>query len=91
MTDATIIPRMGRKRRPQTKAIASTTAGKFGARLAYLADSRGITAVELGKKIGKTPEMVRKYYAGKSVPHINDWPRIARALSLRHPRQLFPD
>lgn len=74
--------RVGRKRAPQSKEIAKTMAGKFGARLAYLTERSGLTADELATKIGKSSQSVFLYFAGKAVPHIDEWPQIAKALGV---------
>jgi ribosome-binding protein aMBF1 (putative translation factor) len=81
---------VGRKRQPQPKEISRTPAGKFGARLSHLAEAANLTADELADKIGKTGDMVRIYYSGKSVPPLNDWPRIAKALGVSM-RDLLPE
>lgn len=81
---------VGRKRQPQPKEIRQTLAGKFGARLSALADDAGLTADQFASKIGKTGDMVRIYYAGRSVPPLNDWPRIAKVLGVTT-RELLPE
>lgn len=74
--------RVGKKRAAQTKDIAKTMAGRFGARLAELAEKAGLTTEELASRIGKSSQSVLLYYAGKAVPHINEWPAIAKALGV---------
>jgi ribosome-binding protein aMBF1 (putative translation factor) len=81
---------VGRKRQPQPPEIRKTLAGKFGKRLLELAENAGLDANELGAKIGKTPDMVRIYFGGRAVPHLNDWPKIARALGVNI-RDLLPE
>lgn len=81
---------VGRKRQPQPPEIRRTLSGKVGARIASLADAAGLSADELGDKIGKTGDMVRLYYSGRSTPPLDDWPRIARALSVSV-RELLPE
>lgn len=81
---------VGRKRQPQPKEIRRTLAGQFGARLSKLADAAGLTADELASKIGKTGDMVRIYYSGRSVPPLNDWPKIAKVLGVAT-RDLLPE
>ncbi len=81
---------VGRKRQPQSPEIRRTLAGRFGARLSYLADTVGLTPDELGERIGKTGDMVRIYYAGRSTPPLDDWPKIARALKVTV-RELLPE
>ena len=75
--------RVGKKRAAQTKDIAKTMAGRFGARLAELADKAGLTADDLAVRLDKSPAMIRFYFAGRNVPHINDWPGIAKALGVQ--------
>jgi ribosome-binding protein aMBF1 (putative translation factor) len=82
---------VGRQRQPQSPEIRRTLAGKFGARLAALAESAELDADQLGAKIGKTGDMVRLYYAGRSVPPLNDWPKLAKALGLDSTRELLPE
>lgn len=82
---------VGRKRKPVPKKIRDSYAGKFGMRLANLAAIADLDANELGKKIGKTGDMVRIYYAGRSVPPLNDWPKLAYALGLSSVRELLPE
>ncbi len=82
---------VGRKRQPQPKEVRRTPAGKFGARLAALADAANLDADTLGKKIGKSGDTVRVYFAGRAVPHLNDWPKLAKALSLDSIKDLLPD
>jgi ribosome-binding protein aMBF1 (putative translation factor) len=82
---------VGRKRQPQTPEIRKTLAGKLGARLAELADSVGLDADQLGDKIGKSGDTVRLYFSGKASPHINDWPKLAKALGVPSVRELLPE
>jgi transcriptional regulator with XRE-family HTH domain len=81
---------VGRRRQPQAPEIRRTPAGRFGARLAALAEKAELTADQLAAKLGKTGDMVRLYYSGRSVPHINDWPKLARALGVTM-RELLPE
>jgi ribosome-binding protein aMBF1 (putative translation factor) len=74
--------RVGKKRAAMPKDIAKTEAGKFGVRLSELADKANLTADELGAKIGKSGDTVRLYFSGKAVPHLNDWPLVAKALGV---------
>lgn len=82
---------MGRKRQPQTPEIRKSLAGKFGARLAALCEAAGFDADELGRKIDKSGDTVRLYFAGKVVPPLNDWPRLAKVLGLPSTRELLPE
>lgn len=82
--------RMGRKRQPQSDDIRKTLAGKFGVRLAALADAADLDADELGSKIGKSGDTIRLYFAGRVVPPLNDWPKLARALGVPV-RELLPE
>ena len=81
---------VGRKRQPQPPEIRRTLAGKFGARLAALADTAGLDADQFGERVGKSGDTVRLYYAGRVVPPLNDWPKLARALNVRV-RELLPE
>lgn len=81
---------VGRKRQPQPPEIRRTLTGKLGARLASLADGKGLSADELGKRIGKSAATVRLYYSGRVVPPLDDWPALARALGVTV-RDLLPE
>ena len=83
-------PKVGRKRQPIPKEVSRTLQGKMGARLSMLTDAAGLDADSLGDKIGKTGDMVRLYYSGRSVPPLNDWPKIAKALGVTL-RELLPE
>lgn len=81
----------GRKRQPQPKEIRRTPSGKFGARLEQLVNAAGLTTKEFAEKIGKAEASVYFYFSGRSVPHIDDWPQIAKILNLKDARELVPD
>lgn len=83
-------PRVGRKRQPQSPEVRKTLTGKFGARLAALAEAANLDADTLGAKIGKSGDMVRLYYAGRNVPPLNDWPKLAKVLGVSL-RDLIPE
>lgn len=74
---------VGRGRKEQPPEVRRSFAAKFGKRLEFLAQAAGMNAKAFGEKLGKSDDMVRLYYAGTSVPHINDWPRIARILGVK--------
>ena len=84
-------PKVGRKRQPISKDLLKTPSGKFAVRLAGLMEAAGIDAKELGDKIGKSSDTVHVYLAGKAVPHLDDWPKIAKALGLDHYRELLAE
>jgi ribosome-binding protein aMBF1 (putative translation factor) len=81
---------VGRKREGQPKAVRNTPAGKFGQRLEELMSKSGFTPNEFAERIGKTPDMVRKYLRGDNTPHIDDWPMIAHVLGLKDASDLLP-
>jgi ribosome-binding protein aMBF1 (putative translation factor) len=74
--------RVGKKRSAQPKEVARTMSGKFGARLAYLTEKAGLTPEEFADKIGRSRPAVYTYFAGRSVPHLEDWPIIAKVLGV---------
>jgi ribosome-binding protein aMBF1 (putative translation factor) len=74
--------RVGKKRSAQPKEVARTMSGKFGARLEELATKAGLSPDDLAEKLGKSPGIIRYYYVGRSVPHIDDWPLIAKVLGV---------
>jgi hypothetical protein len=90
MVGSTVSRTVGRKRSPQSAEISKTLAGKLGVRLAALADAAGFDADALGKRIGKSGDMVRLYFAGRNTPPLNDWPKIAKALRVTV-RELIPE
>lgn len=81
---------VGRKRHPQTPEMRRSLQGKIGARLSALADKAGLSADDVGERIGKTGDMVRLYYSGKSIPPVADWPKIAKVLGVTV-RELLPE
>lgn len=83
-------PLVGRKRQPQSPEIRKTFAGKVGARLSELAEAAGLSADEIGDKLGKSGDTVRLYYSGRVVPPLNDWPKLARILGVSA-RELLPE
>jgi hypothetical protein len=83
--------RVGRKRGPQPKEVRHLPSGKFGSLLAAHAEKAKLSAKDLAVKIGKSEDTVWAYFRGKSVPHIDDWPKIAKALNLESIRDLVPD
>lgn len=84
-------PKVGRKRQPIPKELLKTPSGKFAVRLQGLMEAAGLDAKELGDKIGKSSDTVHVYLAGKAVPHLDDWPKIAKALGLDHYRELLAE
>lgn len=83
-------PRVGRKRQPQSKEISKTLAGKFGARLMLLAEAAQLDPAAFADKIGKSEVSVNLYFAGKVVPPLNDWSKIAKVLGVTV-RELLPE
>lgn len=84
------LPKVGRKRKPQSKEVAKKLTGKFGARLLLLTEQANLDAESLGKKIGKSEVTVNLYFAGKYTPPLNLWPKIATALGVSL-RDLLPE
>ena len=83
-------PAVGRKRQPQPPEIRRTLAGRFGARLSALADAARLDADELGSKVGKSGDTIRLYFAGRVVPPLNLWPKLAKAVGVSL-RELLPE
>lgn len=81
-TSQTGVRKVGRKRQPQSKDIARTYKGRFGQRLAALAETANLDADKLGGKIGKSGDTVRLYFAGRVAPPLDDFPAIAKALGV---------
>lgn len=81
---------MGRKRQPQKAEVRKTYAGKVGLRLAELANRAGLSADDLGDKLGKSGDSVRLYFAGDASPKLNDWPKLAKILGVSV-RDLLPE
>lgn len=84
------VPKVGRKRQAQSKEISKSLAGKFGVRLLRLTEAAQLDAASLATKIGKSEISVNLYFAGKVVPPLNDWPKIAKALGVTL-RELLPE
>lgn len=84
-------PKVGRKRQPIPKELLKTPSGKFAVRLAGLMEAASIDAKELGDKIGKSVNTIHFYLAAKAVPHLDDWPKLAKALGLSDYRELLAD
>jgi ribosome-binding protein aMBF1 (putative translation factor) len=85
------VPKVGRKRQPIPKELLKTPSGKFAVRLSSLMEAAGLDAKELGAKIGKSSDTVHVYLAARAVPHLDDWPRIAKALGLSDYRDLLSE
>lgn len=84
-------PKVGRKRQPIPKELLKTPSGKFAVRLQGLMEAAGLDADTLGDKIGKSGDSVRLYLTARAVPHLDEWPKIAKALVLDHYRELLAD
>lgn len=82
--------KVGRKRQPQKAEVRKTYAGKVGLRLAELANRAGLSADDLGDKLGKSGDSVRLYFAGDASPKLNDWPKLAKILGVSV-RDLLPE
>jgi transcriptional regulator with XRE-family HTH domain len=76
---------MGKKRTAPAKKSTAPHA-QFAARLRTLAGDR--TTIELGQAIGVDPNTVGKWLKGDRMPHIDQWPRIAKVLGLAHYSEL---
>lgn len=79
-------PRVGRKRTAKPSKELSPVERKFALKLSALI---GDDAVEVAKKIGVSPDAVRKWCAGDTVPSLDKWPKIAAAVGLKHHRELL--
>ena len=84
-------PKVGRKRQPIPKELLKTPSGKFAVRLQGLMEAAGLDAKELGDKIGKSGDSVRLYLTARVVPHIDDWPKLAKAVGLSDYRELLAE
>ena len=87
---AATVGKRGPERQGQPKKVRDTPAGLFGQRLEKLMIERGLTTEEFAEAAGLTSDAIRKYLRGVSVPHINRWPELARALGLNDAAQLTP-
>lgn len=80
---------VGRKRtRPKFKA--TTLRRKFCLRLHDLADAAGVTGDDIADSCKTTKATVSKWFTGRTVPDIEDWPALANALKLANIRDLLP-
>lgn len=87
MTTATIIPRMGRKRRPPPKGTR-TLRQRFCRRLHELAGD--MPSTEIAEKCGVSTATVTRWFSGQVVPDWKYWPPLAEAFGLDDYRELLP-
>lgn len=80
------VPKVGRKRTTKPPKTLSAVERKFALRLSALI---GDDAVEVAKKLGVSPDAVRKWCGGDTVPSLDKWPKIAAAVGLKHHRELL--
>ena len=80
-------PKVGRKRTTKPPKTLSPIERKFALRLSELV---GDNSVDVAERIGVSPDAVRKWCAGRSVPSLDLWPKLAAALKLSDWRDLLP-
>lgn len=80
------VPKVGRKRTTKPPKSLSAVERKFALRLSALI---GDNSVDVAAKVGVTPDSVRKWCAGRSVPSLDLWPKIAAAVGLSSCRELL--
>lgn len=80
-------PRVGRKRTSKPPKSLSLPERKFALRLAELVGDR---SGEVAEKVGVTHDAVLKWLAGRSVPSLDKWPKLAAAVGLKDYRDLLP-
>jgi ribosome-binding protein aMBF1 (putative translation factor) len=82
---------VGRKRKGPPRDVRGTLSAKFGQHLEQLATDAGLSADAFAHAIGKSNQSVWKYFRGIHLPHVDDWPKIAKVLKLKSIRELIPD
>ena len=85
---STLAPRMGRKRIPP-KGKPKTPREKLAARLRELAGETPATV--LAESWGCSPQAVRKWLAGDTIPDLKYWPKIAATFGLKDYREILPE
>lgn len=78
---------VGRQRKPRAERDYQA---RFAQRLCDLLKNRDMSAQELADKLHVSPQTVWDWLAGRSVPKLNSWPAIAKALGAKDPNELLP-
>lgn len=78
--------KVGRKRTAKPPKTLSAIERRFALRLSELV---GDNAVDVAAKIGVSPDAVRKWCAGDTVPSLDKWPKIAAAVGLKQAAELL--
>lgn len=76
-----------RKRTSKPGRDLPLTLRKFAEHLSALV---GDDAVKVARAVGVSPDSVRKWCRGDMVPHLDHWPRLAKAVGLKDWRNLLP-
>lgn len=79
--------KVGRKRTRKPAKELSVIERKFATHLSGLVGDR---SNDIAKAIGVSPDAVRKWCCGESVPSLDRWPALAKALGLKDLRELLP-
>jgi hypothetical protein len=78
---------VGRKRTSTPSDDLPPTTRKFAEHLASLI---GDDSIRVAKAVGVSADAVRKWCRGDSLPHLEHWPRLAKAVGLKDWRELLP-
>lgn len=65
--------------------------GRFAVRLRTLREKAGLTQEQVAEAIGVAANTYFGYESGKSIPHLEKFPALAKALKLRTPQKLLPE
>lgn len=78
---------VGRKRTSKPSDDLPPTSRRFAEHLSELV---GGDAIRVARAVGVSPDSVRKWCRGDMIPHLEHWPRLAKALGLKDWRHLLP-
>ena len=69
----------------------STYAGRFGAHIRTIREKKKLTQQEVAAEIGTQDENLSRWESGKATPRFELIPLLAKALRVKHIKDLFPD
>ena len=75
--------------RPRKEVDTSTYSGRFAVRLRELRDKQGLSVSQLAEKSGVPKTTIETWEVTKSIPTIEHFPALAKALKTT-PRNLLP-
>jgi transcriptional regulator with XRE-family HTH domain len=69
----------------------STYEGRFAIRLKELREKAKLTAEQAAERMGITEKTVFHWEAGRSSPHVSEFPKIAAVYKLKKTKDIFPN